>query len=77
MVSDQGEYFSNEVVFEQGDCPDDCKAFQFGASIVGLLFVRSSACISYHMVLFVRSFLCKNCSEAILGCISVQDEWFP
>ena len=76
MVGDQGESFSNEIVFEQGDRPDDCKTFQFGASIVGLLFVRSSACIGYHMVLLVRSFLCKDCSEAVFGCIGVQDEWF-
>ena len=76
MVCDQGELSSNEVMFEQGDHPYDCKAFQFGAPIVGLLFVGGSACISYHMVLFVRSFLCKDCSEAILGCISIQNERF-
>src|ERR1700733_1033908 len=63
-------------MFEQSDHPYDCKAFQFGAPIVGLLLVGSSACISYHMVLFIRSFLCKDCSKAILGCISIQDERF-
>ena len=71
MVCDQGELSSNEVMFEQGDHPYDCKAFQFGAPIVGLLLVGGSACISYHMVLFVRSFLRKDSSKAILGCISI------
>ena len=76
MVCDQGELSSNKVMFKQGDHPYDCKAFQFGAPIVGLLFVGGSACISYYMVLFFRSFLYKNSSEAILGYISVQDERF-
>ena len=75
MVSDELERCSSQVMVEMLDCPNNCKSFELGSSIVAFGSRGAAARIGNGVVLSIYH-LREYCSKSEGTGICLEDEFF-